>query len=217
MSVKTIIGLDPGNVTGYGVVTLDNGVLAVVKYGAIPVATGVHPLVALYHWLEEECWRLVPPAVDGGGVAFEELLDGKGMTVDRCPRAAKEANGAIRLFLELRGIRYAAYHSSTIKAAFSASKKLEVRKAVEDITGLNLKGYTDHAADALAVAIVYASREHGWQLVNAKPLVEPKRRGPRSAKAELLEELDFSLPENREKLIEAMKTGTIRPVKGRTR
>ncbi len=157
----TVIGLDPGNVTGFGIVTLDAGVLSVAEYGAIPVASGVHPLVGLYNWLEAQCWRLVPPAVDRGGVAFEELLEGKGRVVDYCPRAAKEANGVIRLFVEQSRVRYTAYHPSTIKAAFSAKTKAEVRKAVENITGLNLRGYTDHAADALAVAIVYASRECG--------------------------------------------------------
>ncbi|MBU1067036.1 hypothetical protein KKE60_04585, partial [Patescibacteria group bacterium] len=104
---------------------------------------------------------------------------------------------------------------STIKAVFSARKKLEVRKAVEDITGLNLRGYSDHATDALAVAIVYASRECGWQPVNAEPAVEKKPRRTRITAMEELEELDLSLRENRDILVDAIRAGTLRPVKGK--
>jgi Holliday junction resolvasome RuvABC endonuclease subunit len=204
-----ILALDPGVVTGHALLDIEGKALHVFDYGVVPIPSGKHALVALWEWLQWYTADVRRPEC----AVFEELLDTKGRVPDHCPREAKEARGVLRLFLESRGIVYTSYHPSTVKSVFGVRKKIEIRQRVSGMVGLKLKGYPDHVSDALAVGIVYASRELGWTppSVEAAP-TEPRRK---ARKADAFASIDFSDPANKDKLVEAMEAGVLRARRGR--
>jgi Holliday junction resolvasome RuvABC endonuclease subunit len=209
-----VLGLDAGVVCGYSLIdVLSRSQLNVLDYGEIPVPSNVTLMVAVQDWLEarRELHK------QGFSVAVEDLLTiGAGSRY--CPKEAKEVRGVIRLFVERYGIPHKFYHPSSVKSALGGvRKKTEERASVAKILGMNLKGYSLHATDALGVALVYAQRELGW-VPQTAPLMGSAPKVKRRSKAEKFEDVDLSDPANKDLLLEAMEAGAVRfPGGGRGR
>lgn len=154
--MKVVLGIDPGLAsTGYGVVRLDDGTIRVLDGGVIETPSGlaqsrrlerIHG--ALLHLVGEHA----PQAV-----ALEELYFGRNV---RSAVAVGQARGVALLAAAQRGVPCFDYTPQEVKLAVcgtGAASKEQVQRMVASLLGLTRPPSSDHAADALAVAICHAS------------------------------------------------------------
>jgi crossover junction endodeoxyribonuclease RuvC len=152
-----VMGIDPGVAnTGFGVVRMAGGTMSAVDGGVIEVPGDGRPedrlarihasLVELIAWHEPQA------------MALEDLYFGKNV---RSAMAVGQARGVAMLAAAEREVRCFDYTPQAVKMAVcgagSAGKK-QVQRMVGTLLGLPEPPRSDHAADALAVAICHASQ-----------------------------------------------------------
>ncbi len=153
--MMVVMGIDPGVAsTGFGVVRVTGGKMSAVDGGVIE-APGGEPaegrLVRIHEALAELLTRHEPVAV-----ALEDVYFGKNV---RSAISVGQSRGVVLLAAGQRGVPCFDYTPQAVKMAVcgsgSAAKK-QVQRMVGTLLGLPRPPESDHAADALAVAICHA-------------------------------------------------------------
>jgi crossover junction endodeoxyribonuclease RuvC len=162
-----VMGIDPGLAsTGFGVVRVASGRMSAIDGGVVtssrdePAPTRLSRI----HSSLEELLRWHEPAA----VALEELYFGKNV---HSAIAVGQARGVAMLAAAQRGIPCFDYSPQAVKLAVcgtGAAAKRQVQRMVGTLLGLPCPPSSDHAADALAIAVCHASHA-GAALAPAGP------------------------------------------------
>jgi crossover junction endodeoxyribonuclease RuvC len=152
-----VLGIDPGTAdTGYGVVESSGSRLRALAHGVVRTPTGV-PLERRLAAIHEEVGELV--ARHGpDAVAVEELYFGTNV---RTAFAVGQARGVVLLAAGQRGLPVRSYTPQQVKGAVCGhgrAGKDQVCRMVVRLLCLSHTPASDHAADALAVAICDLNR-----------------------------------------------------------
>ena len=149
------MGIDPGIAsTGFGVVRAAGGNMAAVDGGVIEAPAGERPEDRL-ELIHSEVGKLLgwhEPAA----LALEDVYFGKNV---RSAIGVGQARGAVMLAAAQRGVPCFDYTPQAVKMAVcgsGAAEKKQVQRMVAALLGLPRPPASDHAADALAVAICHA-------------------------------------------------------------
>jgi crossover junction endodeoxyribonuclease RuvC len=151
-----VLGIDPGTAsTGYGVVQGAGSRLSALANGVIATSAGVciERRLADIHARVGELLDEHRPDV----VAIEELYFGANA---RTAFAVGQARGVVLLAAGQRGVPSQSYTPQQVKGAVCGSgraPKEQVASMVASLLGLDAPPTSDHAADALAVAICHAN------------------------------------------------------------
>jgi crossover junction endodeoxyribonuclease RuvC len=168
--MMVVMGIDPGVAsTGFGVVRTTGGKMSAVDGGVIE-APREEPaegrLVRIHEALAELLARHEPVAL-----ALEDVYFGKNV---RSAISVGQARGVILLAAGQRGVPCFDYTPQAVKMAVcgsgSAAKK-QVQRMVGTLLGLPQPPESDHAADALAVAICHAGHTrptHAFEIKQAE-------------------------------------------------
>jgi crossover junction endodeoxyribonuclease RuvC len=168
-----VLGIDPGLAnTGYGVVARDGARLSALEGGVIEtlaglsterrlatIATRIREILS-----EHEC----------DAVALEELYFGQNV---RTAFAVGHARGVTMLAAGERGIPCFSYTPQKVKSSVCGhgrAAKDQVARMVQTLLGLSQVPTSDHASDALAVALCH---------VNGTPLADAVAKATRLAGA----------------------------------
>lgn len=152
-----VMGIDPGVAnTGFGVVRVAGLQMSAIDGGVIEASAEERPEGRLAR-IHEELRKLIawhqPKAI-----ALEEVYFGKNV---RSAIAVGQARGVAMLAAAERGVPCFDYTPQAVKMAVcgsGAAAKEQVQRMVAALLGLPEPPRSDHAADALAVAICHASR-----------------------------------------------------------
>jgi len=150
-----VMGIDPGFAhTGFGVVRLEGNRLAAVDGGVIEAPPGEPPeqRLARIHSSVAELMRWHEPE----SVALEDLYFGKNV---RSAIGVGQARGVAMLAAAESGARCFDYTPQAVKMAVcghGGADKRQVQQMVSSLLRLPEPPKSDHAADALAVAICHA-------------------------------------------------------------
>lgn len=152
-----VMGIDPGVAsTGFGVVRVAGGSMAAIDGGVIESPSG-SPAAGRLARIHESLAELIgwhePVAV-----ALEDLYFGKNV---RSAIAVGQARGVAMLAAAQSGVPCFDYTPQAVKMAVcgsGAAAKHQVQRMVGALLGLAAPPTSDHAADALAVAICHASQ-----------------------------------------------------------
>jgi crossover junction endodeoxyribonuclease RuvC len=152
-----VLGIDPGTAsTGFGIVRSAGSRLHVLAEGVIETRPGV-PLERRLAEIHERVGVLLdehrPDAL-----AVEELYFGANV---RTAFAVGQARGVVLLAAGQRGLPLRSYTPQQVKAAVCGhgrADKLQVARMVTRLLGLSAAPRSDHASDALAVAICDLNR-----------------------------------------------------------
>ncbi len=153
-----VMGIDPGVAsTGFGVVRVAGGRMAAADGGVIEAPAGepIEGRLARIHRALAELLAEHRPAA----VALEDVYFGRNV---RSAIAVGQARGVALLSAAEAGLRCFDYTPQAVKMSVcgsGAATKEQVQRMVELLLGLPEPPRSDHAADALAVAICHAS--HG--------------------------------------------------------
>ena len=152
-----ILGIDPGLAsTGYGVVSRRGARLVALDGGVIETAAGVAQERRLAD-IHEAVGALIDEH-QPGALALEQLYFGQNA---RTAFAVGQARGAVMLAAGQRGVECFSYTPQQVKGAVCGSgraAKDQVARMVGVLLSLAHAPGSDHAADALAVAICHANR-----------------------------------------------------------
>ena len=161
-----VLGIDPGTAsTGYGVVSVDGPSLRMLDHGVITTGPRVGPSQRL-----AEIHRRVAGVIDlhvPDEAAMEDVYVGSN---PRNALTVGQARGAVLAACGLAGLEAVAYPPAEVKAAvcgFGRAEKTQVQRMVGVMLATDLSAASDHATDALAVAICHAVRCRGRRLVKA--------------------------------------------------
>jgi len=158
-----VMGIDPGVAsTGFGVVRIAGGQMSAVDGGVIEMPPGdrLEIRLARIHAELEQLVSWHSPAA----LALEDLYFGKNV---RSAIAVGQARGVAMLAAAQHEIPCFDYTPQAVKLSVcgsGAADKQQVQQMVGALLGLPRPPESDHAADALAVAICHASQtrfEHG--------------------------------------------------------
>ncbi len=150
------MGIDPGVAnTGFGVVRVAGGRMSAVDGGVIeaPPDRPLEDRLARIHTELEQLIGWHEPAA----VALEQLYFGKNV---RSAIAVGQARGVAMLAAAQRHVPCFDYTPQAIKLSVcgsGATAKRQVQRMVGTLLGLPRPPESDHAADALAVAICHAA------------------------------------------------------------
>jgi len=151
-----VLGIDPGLAnTGYGVIARDRGRLAARDGGVIETRAGIpqeRRLADIHAAIDVLLSEHEPDAV-----ALEELYFGQNV---RTAFAVGHARGAVMLAAGQRGVPCASYTPQKIKSAVCGNgraAKDQVARMVQALLALSAEPASDHASDALAVAICHVN------------------------------------------------------------
>jgi crossover junction endodeoxyribonuclease RuvC len=152
-----VLGIDPGIAnTGFGVVQRRGGKLAALDGGVIETRGDLAPerrLAQLHARIADLLLERQPDAV-----ALEELYFGQNV---RTAFAVGQARGVVMLAAGQRQLPCFSYTPQQVKAAVCGSgraDKVQVAAMVARLLSLPSAPTSDHAADALAVAMCHANR-----------------------------------------------------------
>jgi crossover junction endodeoxyribonuclease RuvC len=166
-----VLGIDPGLAnTGYGVIAREGGRLAARDGGVIETRAGIpqeRRLADIHAAIDVLLTEHEPDAV-----ALEELYFGQNV---RTAFAVGHARGAVMLAAGQRGVPCASYTPQKIKSAVCGNgraAKDQVARMVQALLALPTEPASDHASDALAVAICH---------LNGAPLSESVTRAMQAA------------------------------------
>jgi crossover junction endodeoxyribonuclease RuvC len=152
-----VLGIDPGTAsTGYGVVESSGSRLRALEQGVIATAAGV-PLERRLQQIHSRVGELLD-AHRPDAIAIEELYFGANV---RTAFAVGQARGVVLLAAGQRAVPARSYTPQQVKAAVCGSgraAKDQVARMVVRLLGLTAQPHTDHASDALAVAICELNR-----------------------------------------------------------
>jgi crossover junction endodeoxyribonuclease RuvC len=150
-----VLGIDPGTAsTGFGVVDSRGQALTTVTGGVITTESGVpleRRLASIAGHLAELLEEHRPDAV-----AIEEVFFGRNA---RSAFAVGQARGAVLAAAGIRDVPCFSYTPQAVKLAVcgsGAAAKDQVQRMVAALLGLEGPPASDHAADALALAICHA-------------------------------------------------------------
>ena len=151
-----VMGLDPGVAsTGFGVVRVAGGRMSAVDGGVIEAPPG-EPTEMRLARIHDELAQLIDwhePAA----LALEDVYFGKNV---RSAIGVGQARGVALLTAAERGIACFDYTPQAVKMAVcgtGAAAKEQVQRMVGTLLGLPQPPESDHAADALAVAICHSA------------------------------------------------------------
>jgi crossover junction endodeoxyribonuclease RuvC len=150
-----VMGIDPGLAhTGFGVVRVAGSSMVAVDGGVIetPADLPAEARLGRIHAALRELMDWHEPA----SVGLEDLYFGKNV---RSALAVGQARGVAMLAASERGLRCFDYTPQAVKMAVcgtGAAAKAQVQQMVGTLLGLPAPPASDHAADALAVAICHA-------------------------------------------------------------
>lgn len=151
-----VMGIDPGVAsTGFGVVRIAGSRMAAIDGGVVESSSDEQPAdrLARIHAALAELIRWHEPAA----VALEELYFGKNV---RSAIAVGQARGVAMLAAAQSRIPCFDYSPQAVKLSVcgsGAAGKQQVQHMVGALLGLPRAPASDHAADALAVAVCHAS------------------------------------------------------------
>jgi crossover junction endodeoxyribonuclease RuvC len=152
-----VLGIDPGTAsTGYGVVESAGSRLRVLDAGVIATSAGV-PLERRLADIHARVGELLERH-GADAVAIEELYFGANV---RTAFAVGQARGVVLLAAGQRGVPSRSYTPQQVKGAVCGSgraDKDQVARMVARLLGMEGAPASDHASDALAVAICDANR-----------------------------------------------------------
>lgn len=155
-----LLGIDPGTAsTGFGVIVVNGSSMKAVEHGVISTAANEAPEQRLAT-IHREVLALIDVHTPGSA-ALEDLYVGAN---PRTVLSVGQARGAVLSACGLTGLETAAYPPAEVKSAvcgFGRADKGQVRRMVGTILRTDLTGVSDHATDALAVAICHAVRSRG--------------------------------------------------------
>ena len=161
------MGIDPGVAsTGFGVVRAGAGKMSAADGGVIeaPPGEAMEGRIARIHaGLVEILAKHAPVAV-----ALEDVYFGKNV---RSAIAVGQARGVVLLAAAQAGIQCFDYTPQAVKMAVcgnGAAPKHQVQDMVGLLLGLPGPPRSDHAADALAVAICHAAHSRSAQPLRAR-------------------------------------------------
>jgi crossover junction endodeoxyribonuclease RuvC len=153
--MKVVMGVDPGAANlGFGVVRIEGTHMVALDGGVIETAPSEAPerrLTRIHKTLSELIEWHEPKAL-----ALEELYFGRNV---RSAMTVGQACGVALLAAGQRGVSCFAYTPQAIKLAVcgsGAAGKKQVQRMVGTLLGLPEAPTSEHAADALAVAICHA-------------------------------------------------------------
>jgi crossover junction endodeoxyribonuclease RuvC len=152
-----VLGIDPGTAnTGYGVIESAGSRLRALEDGLIATSPGI-PLERRLADIHARVGELLERhAADA--IAIEELYFGANA---RTAFAVGQARGVVLLAAGQRGVPSRSYTPQQVKGAVCGSgraDKDQVARMVARLLGMATPPATDHAADALAVAICHLNR-----------------------------------------------------------
>jgi crossover junction endodeoxyribonuclease RuvC len=157
-----VLGIDPGTAsTGFGVIGSRPQALRALGGGVIstrPAEPLERRLAAIAAKLDELLSEHRPDAV-----AVEDIYFGRNV---RTAFAVGQARGAVLAAAGARDVPCFAYTPQQVKLAVcgsGAARKEQVQRMVAALLGLETTPASDHAADALAVAICHANRSGAAQ------------------------------------------------------
>jgi crossover junction endodeoxyribonuclease RuvC len=161
-----LLGIDPGTAsTGFGVISAQGSTLRALDHGVI--ATGPRmPAAARMAEIHRSVAGLIAQHAPDS-VAMEDLFVGVN---PRTVLTVGQARGAVLAACGLAGLEASAYPPAEVKAAvcgYGRADKNQVQRMVGAMLAADLTGASDHATDALAVAICHAVRSRGRRLVQA--------------------------------------------------
>jgi crossover junction endodeoxyribonuclease RuvC len=152
-----VLGIDPGMAeTGYGVIAVEGSRMRALDHGVVTTAArlpAAQRLAAVHERLAELIARHTPDAA-----ALEDLYVGAN---PRTILSVGQARGAVLAACGLAGLDAAGYPPAEVKKSvcgFGRADKGQMLRMVTAILGLDPPPATDHAADALAVAVCHATR-----------------------------------------------------------
>jgi crossover junction endodeoxyribonuclease RuvC len=157
-----VLGIDPGLAsTGFGVVAHERDTragqrLRAVEAGVITTPATAAPELRLAQLHERVEQLLLAHAPDA--MALEELYFGQNA---RTAFAVGQGRGAAMLAAGQRDVPCASYTPQQVKSAVCGNgraDKLQVSRMVALLLGLAREPPSDHATDALAVAVCHANR-----------------------------------------------------------
>jgi crossover junction endodeoxyribonuclease RuvC len=154
--VILVMGIDPGVAnTGFGVVRAAGGQMSAVDGGVIEVPPD-QPLETRLARIHAELEKLIGWH-EPGAVALEDLYYGRNV---RSATAVGQARGVAMLAAAQHEIPCFDYTPQAVKKSVcghGAAAKEQVQQMVGALLGLPRPPESDHAADALAVAICHAA------------------------------------------------------------
>ena len=150
-----VLGIDPGTAAcGYGIVQENAGRLRAIDHGWWRTPAGQRPELRLKTIFEGVGGLIAEHAPDA--VVLEESFVG----VDaRTALSVGQARGAVLVGSAVGGVECAEYQPACVKNAvcgYGRAEKGQVQRMVLAILGLHSVEMSDHASDALAVAICHA-------------------------------------------------------------
>lgn len=150
-----VLGIDPGTAAcGYGIVHESGGRLRAVSHGLWRTPAGQPPelrLKTIYEAVAALIEQHAPEAV-----ALEESYVGADA---RIALSVGQARGAVLLAGAVAGVDCAEYAPARVKQAvcgYGRADKQQVQKMIRAILGVPEEKMSDHASDALAVAVCHA-------------------------------------------------------------
>jgi crossover junction endodeoxyribonuclease RuvC len=152
-----VLGIDPGMAeTGYGLIAVEGSRMRAVDHGVVTTAArlpAAQRLAAIHERVAELIAQHAPDAA-----ALEDLYVGAN---PRTILSVGQARGAVLAACGLAGLDAAGYPPAEVKKSvcgFGRADKGQMLRMVTAILGLDPPPATDHAADALAVAVCHATR-----------------------------------------------------------
>ena len=163
-----VLGIDPGTAsTGYGVISFDGRDSCALAQGTIRTGPRVPPeqrLAAIQAAIQELIAVHAPVAV-----AFESLFIGAN---PRTIMSVAQARGAALAVCGVHGLACTEYAPTQVKATvcgFGGAGKEQVMRMVRQLLSLPDAPESDHAADALALALCHAwSARAGERFASAR-------------------------------------------------
>ena len=150
-----VLGIDPGTAAcGYGIVHASDGRIRELAHGCWRTRAGEQPALRLLTIFDGVQALLAEHAPDA--VAVEESVVGADA---RIALSVGQARGAVLVAAASAGVACAEYSPTHVKKAvcgYGRAEKGQVQRMVRVVLGLKAPLSTDHAADALAVAICHA-------------------------------------------------------------
>jgi len=183
----TLLGLDPGEQTGFCFIDVTDGKPVLGSFGVVPVTEpGRAGLVeSVNRWM-----NYAQP--NSGHAAMSEIIQ-----MPRVPtsHAALEVQGVLRLW------GCVGYKPATVHSVLGTHKKTDVAALLERLFGVRVR--PDHAADAAAVAIVHGIQTGQISKLDFAPQEEPTGLRKPRVQAVAEDKADYTS----EELVDLIKSG----------
>jgi crossover junction endodeoxyribonuclease RuvC len=155
-----LLGIDPGTAeTGYGVIAVQGTSLRAVDHGVITTAANTPLELRLTHIFAEVTDLIARHEPES--VALEDLFVGGN---PRTILSVGHARGAVLTACGRAGVAATGYPPAEVKmtvCGFGRADKTQVQRMVVASLRLDRAPASDHAADALAVAVCHAHSSRG--------------------------------------------------------